>query len=134
MSLLVIPPEGGDKTSSSGAGEQTADFTLADGVYLLHAASIDTDNKMAEACSINYVYLTGDGSERELCLASGYVANNSPFCLPKAFLILGRGYIRAKVYMLDSDTFNFKAEWTKITGISSQEFDIGRLLFSGVVG
>jgi hypothetical protein len=114
---MPIPP--GTKTSTVGAGEQTINFTLGEGVYELYAASIKHEQKAeALAGKISYIYTTGDGSEVEVILASGYIAKYLPLVLPKTVFLTGPGFLRSTVFHLTSISHIFNVEYRRYTSMA----------------
>ena len=111
---MPAPPPPATKSSASGSGEQTVEFTLGLGMYRLWAASISTTHGYQEAASINYIYKTGDGSEITIPLTSGHVRQYIPLCLSRPVILQGRGIIRAKCTLATTGTFDFNVEYAQM--------------------
>lgn len=111
---MPIPP--GTKTSATGAGEITTNFSLGEGVYDLYASSI-RHTQVAESCPgrISYIYTTGDGSEIEVVLASGYITKYTPLVLPHSSILTGPGFLRSTVFHMTSMTHIFNVEYRRFT-------------------
>lgn len=111
---MPIPP--GTKTSATGTGEQTTDFSLGEGLYELYAASI-SHTQVAEAVSgkISYIYTTGDGTEIEVVLTSGYSTKYGPICLDRTVIITGPGKMRSTAFHLTSMAHTFNIEYRRVS-------------------
>lgn len=116
---MPAPPPPGSHSSGTGAGEQTAEFTLGHGMFRLLAASISTSNGYAENASINYIYKTGDGTEVTVVLVSGLVKQYLPLILDRDVFLQGPGIIRSKVYHEVSSSHTFNTEYFKL-GIEAE--------------
>ena len=115
---MPAPPPPGSKTSSTGTGEQTTEFTLGHGMFKILAASIVTTNAYAESGNIAYVYKTGMGTEIVVYLASGWASKYLPIILDRDVIVQGPGIIRATLFHLASTSHTFNAEYYK-----AQEFE-----------
>lgn len=111
---MSTPPPPGTKTSSSGTGEQTSEFTLGHGMYQLWAASVKSSLSYAMAARIAYIYKTGDGTEVEVNLVSGMCTAAIPLCLPNSVILQGPGKLRSVCQHLETTTHTFNAEYRKI--------------------
>lgn len=114
---MPIPP--GTKTSATGTGEQSSTFTLGEGVYELYAASIKHEQS-AESIPgrISYIYKTGDGTEIEVILSSGYIAKYLPLVLPKTVFLTGPGYLKSTCYHLTSMYHVFNVEYRRYSSMA----------------
>jgi len=106
-----VPPPSA-KTSEAGAGSVNVDYRIGTGRHTIYVSSIHTDVQYQQECSINIVWVAGDGEETEMTLESGVVSNNRPFSLAATRHVEGPGFIRATVVNLESDkTFTFKINY-----------------------
>lgn len=114
---MPIPP--GTKTSPTGTGEQTQEFSLGEGLYELYAASISHD-VAAEAIPgrISYIYKTGDGTEIEVMLTSGYIAKYLPLTLSKTVILTGPGFLRSICYHGSSMSHVFNVEYRRYGSVA----------------
>lgn len=114
---MPIPP--GTKTSSALAGEQTVTFTLGEGVYELYAASIKhSSESIAIPGRISYIYKTGDGTEIEVILSSGYIAQYLPLTLTKTVFLTGPGYLKSICFHLSAMAHVFNVEYRRYTSMA----------------
>lgn len=110
---MPIPP--GTKTSTTGTGEITSNFSLGEGLYDLYAASIrHTQPGETVQGRISYIYSSGDGTEIEVVLASGYITKYIPLVLAHSSILTGPGFLRSTVFHLTSMAHIFNIEYRRV--------------------
>lgn len=114
---MPIPP--GSKVSATGAGEKTVNITLGEGIYELYAASVwHGDAGQAMPARISYIYTTGDGTEIEVILTSGYVGVYNPLVLNKTVFLQGPGFLRSVAYHMVSTSHRFNVEYRRYSSMA----------------